>query len=304
MTAIKGARNYLMFEFLLLFLIAISGLCFLSAILFVLAIPVNTYQHGFGTVQYANEMQFVAGVEGVVGDIHKADFDSVAKGEAVLSYANVEKVDESELLEWRIGQSRKELDRLRSLQALSAIRADLVEEKEFALREMIANKTILDRRILISPRNGRIYYSISPSELLGSYISKGQILGSIYWGEEMVLKVEFTSDFIDRFKIGGRLVAFYRDPGSLVGQHLWATIQSIAVDKHAGKIILYASESGSRHLASMKPGTRVKASVILGSRSFLGDMFGTEVERKLTPEWFRKKLRYFSDFLPGPLVVL
>jgi hypothetical protein len=297
-----GSEDYRKLEFLLFFLVASSGLFFLGAILFVLAVPVNTYQHGSGTVQFAKEMSFVAGVEGVVGEIHKTDFDSIAEGEPVITYANIDKADESALMEWRISQARKELQRMRRLQKLAAIRAELVEEKEILLKEMIANKSILDRRIVGSPRNGRIYFTTSPSELLGSYVTKGQVLGSIYWSGEMVLKIEFPSDFIDRFRIGSRLVAYYRDPASLVSRHLWAEVRSIAVDKAAGKTILYASESGSRKLEAMKPGTRVKTSVILGSRSFLEDVFGFDLEKEYAPAAVRQALRRLANLLPGPEV--
>jgi multidrug resistance efflux pump len=292
--------KYRWMEYVLLLLIAVSGMAFLLAILFILAVPINTYQHGTGTVQFRHEMQFVSGVEGIVSETHKSDFDSVSRGEPILTYSNTEKQDESALLDWRLGQARKELARLQSLAALQAIRSEVVEEKELRIREMAANKEILDRRIVRAPRDGRIYFPVPTSEMLGAYISKGQVLGHIFWDEAMVLKIEFPNDFIDRFQVGGRLVAYYRDPVSLVSRHLWAEIRSLAVDKSAGKIILYASETGGRQLASMRPGTRLKASVMLSSRSFIEDVFGVDLEERYAPAWARRILRRAQEFLPGP----
>jgi len=259
--------------------ITAAAILLMAAGLLMLAIlPINNYHHANGFVEFREQYRVISQREGSVTGIFAENYSMVREGDTLVQLRSENSELETRALSARKQYLQKEYTVLKSLFRTGAISRPEVERKALEIRETETRLLDYQHNIVCAPVAGRVYYTVLPDYMKGTYVEKGEVIAYIFPSDEKQICIRIPNTFADRFKTGAAVLFRYSDPVSFKVRKMRGFIYKLFINKSEGTVELYCDlADGPGPLALFHPFTRVDAAIVVNSTSIAHDLFGIDV---------------------------
>ena len=256
---------------------------FVLFLLIILLVPIGNYYHTQANIELKNKRSIVAEFDGIIEKIYVENGSLAKDSTVVLRYSSRE--NDNELAELQLKEQffENELSKLQNLQKRGYVSIGEVELKKLELAQLETKIKQLSETTLRTPSAGRIFYTILPEEIAGSYISKGQVIAYLFSGDEKHIHITFPISHSDKIILGTKVIVRYKDPSSLKALKIEARVYQKELDIRESNVHLYCNVVlGEETLKTLPHATPVGVSVLVNKRSIMEDLFKVELLKEKT----------------------
>jgi len=277
-----------------------------TGLLFMAIVPMNNYHRANGFVEFKRQYKVITQREGSVTRLLTDNDAAVEQGAPLLQFSSESSEREINALTVRLHYLHKEYATLKKLFLSGAINRPEVDIKNLEIQEAETKLQDYQRDIIYAPVAGRVYYTVVPEHMLGSYLEKGEIVGYIFSSADKHICISFPNTYADRFKIGAIVLFKYSDPVSFKVKKMKGFIYKTFVNKANNTIELYCDLADAAQLDLFRPFTKIDAAITINSTSVVNDMFGVDPFPALRDffqrfAWCRQIVRFIRNEPRGPV---